>query len=147
MAISVDWTGVATTPYRIFIPKADLTVLQAGPPEILELNVNDFRLALKDLEASEQGILWPNTHDHSTARVLSGVTYARIVEILPPYSVEFEDGQYQVNCVGANHNLGDVKVVNQVSLLIGNSGGLISGESLEKKIERAIQLATLGIVT
>jgi hypothetical protein len=45
--------------------------------------------------------------------------------------VEFEDGQYTVNCVGANHNISDVKVANQVSLIVNNAAGLITNSAIE----------------
>lgn len=92
---------------------------------LFSLDLNAFRLALKDLEDSADGMAMPDTHRHSTQTVLSGVTYARTVEIINGYTVEFEDGQYVVQCLGANHNLADVKTLNQVSLVVGNSAGLI----------------------
>lgn len=123
--ISINWpTGV------IFVPKADLTLLQASP-EIRGLDLNAFRLELKDLEDSAAGMPFTKTHNHSTEVLLSGIVYARIVSIIPPYTVEFEDGQYAVSCTGANHNLADVKVANQVSLLINNAAGLISNSAIE----------------
>jgi hypothetical protein len=120
MAISIEW---ATTK-RIFVPKADMPIVQASP-EIRELDVDAFRHALKDMEASVDGMPWPDTHEHKSETVLSGIVYARIVRILAPYTVEFEDGQYAVSTVGANHNIMDVKIANQVSLLVQNSAGLI----------------------
>jgi len=101
-----------------------MPIVQSSP-EIRELNVDTFRLALKDLEAGVAGIPWPDTHNHVTETVLSGTTYARIVSILAPYTVEFEDGQYGVRTTGANHNILDVKIANQVSLLTQNSAGMI----------------------
>lgn len=117
MAISINWATKV-----IFVPKADLTPVSAT---VYELDVNTFRLALKNIEDSEEGAVFPDTHDHATEATLSGVTYARRLQIINGYTVEFEDGQYTVNCVGANHNLADVKVQNQVSLIIGNSAGLV----------------------
>ena len=116
--ISIDWpTGI------ISIPQSYLTFLSGVR---YELDVNQFRLDLKSLEDDEEGSVWPTTHNHNTEVVLSGVTYARSIEIINGYTVEFEDGQYTVVVSGANHNLADVKVANQVSLIIGNSAGLIS---------------------
>lgn len=106
----------------IFVPQADLTLISGS---LYELDVDWLRLQLKDFEDSETGMAMATTHSHNTAVTLSGVTYARVVEILAPYMVEFENGTYAVSCVGANHNLADVKVVNSVSLIIGNSAGLI----------------------
>jgi hypothetical protein len=117
MAISINW------PTRvIYVPKNDLVLVSGS---LYELDVNTFRLALKDLEDSEDGQPWPSTHNHNTSVLLSGVTYARSVEIINGYTVEFENGQYTVRCIGANHNLADVKVANSVSLIVGNSAGMV----------------------
>lgn len=119
MAINVDpFTDV------IYIPKADLSLLNPSP-EIRQLDLNDFHLWLRDWEDSDEGIARPKTHNHATEVTLAGLTYARTIEILSPYTVEFEDGQYIVNCTGANHNISDTKVANQVSLIVNNSAGLI----------------------
>lgn len=119
MAISINWGTQVIT-----IPRADLTHISGS---LYELDVDAFRLALKDLEDSEDGMSFPDTHRHNTEVTLSGVTYARTVEIINGYTVTFEDvgSPYTVRCAGANHNIGDVKTINQVSLLIGNSAGLI----------------------
>lgn len=120
MAVSINWaTGV------ISIPQADLLPISGG---LYEIDVNALRLELKAIEDSEEGVPFPDTHNHNTEVILSGVTYARTLEIINGYTVTFEDvgTPYTVRCVGANHNIGDVKTVNQVSLLIGNSAGLIT---------------------
>jgi hypothetical protein len=114
----------------IYVPKADLTLIQASP-EVRELDLDWFRLELRDWEDSEEAMPRPKTHNHVTETTLAGLTYARIVEILSPYTVEFEDAQYTVNCVGANHNISDVKVANQVSLIINNAAGLITNAAIE----------------
>lgn len=106
----------------IFVPQADLTPVSTG---LYELDVNDFRLWLKDLEDDEAGIALPTTHRHNTEVTLGGVTLARTVEIINGYSITFQDGQYAVRLVGANNNIADVLNVNQVSLRSNNSAGLI----------------------
>lgn len=106
----------------ILIPQSFLTLVSGV---LYELNVDDFRLVLKDIEDSEEGMPFPDTHRHNTEVVLSGVTYARTFEIINGYTVEFENGMYRVRCVGANHNIADVQVINSVSLIIGNSAGLV----------------------
>jgi len=108
------------------VPKNYLTFISGV---LYELDVDQFRLDLKDLEDNEEGMPFPDTHSHKTELTLSGVTYVRSVEIINNYTVEFEDGQYVVRCVGANHNIADVKVANQVSLIIGNSAGYIKIET------------------
>jgi hypothetical protein len=117
MAISINWSTKV-----ISVPQSYLTALGGSR---YQLDVDQFRKDLKDIEDSEEGMAFPVTHRHNTAATLSGVTYARQVEIINGYTVEFEAGTYQVECVGANHNIADVKVVNNVSLVIGNSAGLI----------------------
>jgi hypothetical protein len=107
-----------------------MPVVQASP-EIRELDVDQLRLDLRSIEANLTGSPWPETHKHQAESVLSGTTFARIVEILSPYQVEFEDGQYSVRAVGANHNLLDVKVNNQVSLAVFLSSGLINSPEIQ----------------
>lgn len=119
MAISIDWGA------RIInIPRADLTLLQSSPTEIRQLDLNEFRLTLRGLEDDPAGMAYPKTHRHNTAVTVGGVTLARVIEIVNGYTVTFEDGQYAVNLVGANSNVGDVVNVNQVSVRSANSAGL-----------------------
>jgi len=110
----------------IFIPKTSLTFLSGV---LYELDVDAFRLALKDYEDDPDGMALIDTHRHNSIVSLGGVNYAQTFEIINGYTVEFEDGQYAVNCTGANHNLADVKVPNQVSLIVGNSAGLVVVQS------------------
>lgn len=143
MAIDVDWAGADLNPYRIFIPKADMPIIQASP-EIRELALDDFRLALRDIEATVEGAPWPETHTYRPPSTLSGTTFARQVRILAPYTVEFEDGLYSVSITGGNHNIGDVNVKNSVSLIIVLSGGAIEVATPEtQKIRDMWQLAGL----
>lgn len=119
MNVSINWATKVIT-----VPRAELAFVSAG---LYQLDVDAFRLALKDVEDSADGMAYPDTHRHNTQVTLSGVTYSRTFEIINGYTVLFEDlGPYTVRCVGANHNIADVKVVNQVSLLVGNSSGLIT---------------------
>lgn len=124
--ITIDW-GTKI----IYVPKADLTLIQSTPTEIRELDLNWFRLQLKDLEDSEEGIWALDTHRHNTEVSLGGLTYARVIEIINGYTVTFEDGQYAVNLSGANSNVGDNVNVNQVSVRTANSAGLISSPAIE----------------
>lgn len=117
MAITVNWTTKV-----IDVPQADLTPISAG---LFELDVDAFRLTLKDLEDGD-GMPFLDTHRHNTEVTLAGVTFARTVEIINGYTITFEDGQYSVRLAGANNNILDVKNVNQVSLISTNSAGLIS---------------------
>lgn len=108
----------------IFVPKSETTVVQTNPTEVRQLDLNKFRNALKNLEDTEEGAPFPPTHQHNTTVTVGGVTLARVIEIINGYTVTFEDGQYAVNLVGANSNVGDVVNVNQVSVRVANSAGL-----------------------
>lgn len=125
MTISVDHLT-----YIISVPKADTTLIQASP-EIRELDSNQFRIWLDDWMDSEAGISMPQTHRHNTEVVIDGLAYARTIEILAPYTVQFEDGQWQCNITGSNNNIHSRRVQNQVSLVPSNSAGLINVRASE----------------
>lgn len=142
MAISVD-----PQTFIITIPQSDLTLVSGT---IYELDTDWFRLALKTWEwdGNNQlgGISFLKTHTHNTTVTVAGTTYARTIEILPPYSVEFEDGQYTVILIGSNNNIFDVAagilVQNQVQVIPTNAAGLIqistgSGVTEQDKLDIA----------
>ena len=121
MAITIDFASKI-----ISVPRNDMTLLtdEDDPIEIRRLTINDFRIELRVLEASQAGIDDPDTHIHNPSVTVGGVVLARVVEIINGYSVTFEDGQYAVNLAGANSNIADVVNVNQVSVRSANSAGL-----------------------
>lgn len=121
MAISINWNTKV-----IFVPKSHLVPIRDG---YFELDVDQFRKDLKNIEDNAEGMVNDDTHRHNTEVSLSGVTYARVVEIINGYTIEFEDdgtmaGHYTVILKGANHNIADVKVPNAVSIVQANSAGL-----------------------
>lgn len=121
MAITIDsGTGI------INVPQADLTLVSGT---LYELDTDWFRLQVKALEASENGMPFEDAHRHTTQVAVAGVTYARVVEILSPFSVQFEDGSYSVRLAGSNNNIFDVEngilVQNLVQVIANNSAGLI----------------------
>lgn len=119
MATTVNWiTG------EITIPRADMPIVQASP-EVRSLDTAAFFDDLKDLEASAEGMPWPDTQRHNLSYTISGVQYAESLEIIAPYFVTFEDGQYRVSLSGTNNNIIDVATANQVGILGNNSAGLI----------------------
>lgn len=128
MAISIDW-GTRV----INVPKADTLLVQSVPTEIRQLDLDVFRLTLKDLEDDAAGMGFPDTHSHNTAVTVGGVTLARVIEIINNYTVTFEDGQYAVNLVGANSNVADVTNVNQVSIRSANSAGLTFSKEINQQ--------------
>lgn len=116
--ISIDW-GTKV----IFIPKFFLTLLSGTS---YSLDTNAFRIALKELEDSEEGMVFPQTHNHNTSVNLGGIEYSRIIEIINGYTITFEDGVYSVSLIGSNNNILDVANLNQVSVRANNSAGLIN---------------------
>jgi hypothetical protein len=142
MAISIDW-GTSI----IFVPSGDLASVQETPTIIKELNLNTFRLALKDLEDDAEGMGFLKTHTHNTEVTVGGVTLARVVEILDPYTITFEDGQYAVNLVGANSNVSDKVNVNQVSVRSANSAGLVSAGTDPEVVAQAVWDQAIATVT
>lgn len=126
MAISVDWPNKI-----IHVPRNDMVLIQSVPTEIRQLNIDTFRLTLKNLEDDPEGMPWPDTHSHNPQVTVGGATLARVVEIINDYTVTFEDGQYAVNLIGANSNIGDRVNVNQVSIRSANSAGLQDLSSLQ----------------
>ncbi len=126
MTITVDWATRI-----IHVPKADTTLVQLTPTEIRSLDLNWFRLQLKDLEDNPEGMSFPDTHRHNTAVTVGGVDLARVIEIINNYTITFEDGQWAVNLLGANSNVGDRVNVNQVSVRSANSAGLVTSAAIE----------------
>jgi hypothetical protein len=110
----------------ISVPQADLDLISGT---LYEHDTDDFRKALKAWEAGEEGIVEDDTHQHFTTYTIAGVTYARAINILSPYSITYEDAQYSVQLVGSNNNMwdigGGILNQNQVQVIPGNSAGLI----------------------
>jgi hypothetical protein len=126
MTISVDYLTRV-----IYVPKSDMTTIQLTPVEIRELDLNWFRLQLKSWEDDPNGMVMPTTHNHYPPVSVGGVTLARVIELINDYTVTFEDGQYAVNLVGANSNVGDKVNVNQVSVRSANSAGLLQTREIQ----------------
>jgi hypothetical protein len=127
MAISINYSTRV-----ISIPKADLKLIQSTPFEIRELNIDAFRLELKDMEDSIRGVPFVDTHFSSTAVTAEGALVARVFEIINGYTVTFEDGDYTVNLVGASTNIAEVTNVNQVRVY-GTSSTVIAQTSVSKQ--------------
>jgi len=115
----------------IFVPRYTLSFAGGN---IYNMNVDTFRLVLKDLEDSIEGIVFPTTHNHNPPVTFGGVTIARSVEIINGYTVTFEDvgSSYIVSLFGANNNIVDVTNLNNVSVRSSNSAGLAQSFELEQ---------------
>lgn len=132
--MNIDWGAKLITVF-----KTD-TFMSLVTGTLYEMDTNAFRLALKDEEDGEVGIVFDDTHDHNTTYTVAGVTYARKFEIINGYQVEFDDtgGAWSCRLAGSNNNIFDVEngvlVQNTVQVIPGNSAGLIqitSGSGLD----------------
>lgn len=119
MAISIDY---ATS--IIFVPRADLVELQDTPSFIYQLNLEWFYRQVTDLMDDIEGTPYVDAVSNTAPVDVGGVLLARVISIINGYFVEFEDGQYAVNLTGANTNMQDKAIVNQVSIRPNNSAGL-----------------------
>ena len=125
MAISIDWPTAV-----INIPRADMIVVSSSPIEIRQLNIEDFWRDVRVLEESPEGRAFSRVLNHDQPKPIGGVDLGRVVEVLPPYTVTFEDGAYAVNLSGGNQNLGDRLNFNQVQVRSSNSAGLVDSATL-----------------
>ncbi len=134
MAISIDWGNTNI----IAVPQSDLTPVSGV---LYDHDTDVFRLQLKALEASVDGIVFTDTHIHNTEVSFSGTTFARTIEILAPYSVKYENtgSAYAVRTTGSNNNILDIAsgrlvATPLVSYASTNSAGLIVVESVDQAI-------------
>jgi len=130
MAIDVTWPTPSTPIGIIHVPKADTSVISAGPPEIRGIDLNFLRGEVSLLWASSDGGPYSNPFVHQRESTISNFVYVRQVRWNPPYTVEFEAGSsYTVVTSGANHNTADVQVQNGVGLVVQNSAGLLNNNA------------------
>lgn len=108
--ITITW-GTKT----INVPRSFLTFVSGT---LYELDTNLFRLALKDLEDSIEGMAHLRTHKHNTEVTVAGTTFARTIEIINGYSIEFEDGFYSVKLIGSNNNIFDTQKAKSIKTRI-----------------------------
>lgn len=125
MAITIDWSD-PTPIYYINVPQSYLTFVSGTT---YELDADQFRKDLGDIMDSADAMPYPKCYENTAPKTVAGVTLARVVEIIAPYLVVFEDGLYNVNIIGGNTNIADVVVKNQVGVNTANSAGLIVVET------------------
>jgi hypothetical protein len=125
--MNIDWpSGVIT------IFKTDSFMTWAGGV-IYDLNTDLFRRALKDREDDWDGMAFPKTHNHNTSVLLGGIEYARIIEILAPYTITFDDtgGAWICNLIGSNNNILDKTNLTTVQVRSNNSAGLVQMSEIQ----------------
>ena len=107
----------------ISVPQADLAFVSGT---LYNHDTNAFRLELKSWEDSAEGIVQPKTHTHNTQVTLGGLTLTRVIEILPPYTITYQNLSYAVNLIGSNNNIADRLNLNLVSVRSNNSAGMVT---------------------
>lgn len=129
MTASVDWSAKV-----INVPQADLTLLSGNPGvdgALFECDTNVLRADLQAIEASVEGAPFERMVRHNTEVTVSGVTYARSLEIINGYKLYFEETgfDYTIRFVGSNNNFWETPEIliptPHVSYISTNSAGLI----------------------
>jgi len=117
----------------ITIPQADLTLVTGT---LYSLDTDQFRKDVMTLLASEPYIWLPDAYQHNTEVTVAGTTYARTIEFINSFSIQFQftGSQYSVRLEGSNNNLFDVEngilvPTSLVTVIPTNSAGLIRNES------------------
>ena len=91
----------------ISVPQADLTFVSGT---LYTLDSDQFRKDVTDILAAENHIWMPDAFSHNTEVTVAGVTYARTLEFINGYSIQFENtgSAYTVRIEGSNNNIFDV---------------------------------------
>jgi hypothetical protein len=128
--MNIDWPSGTIT-----IFKTDSFMTWAGGV-IYDLNTDLFRRALKDKEDDDVGMCFPDTHRHNTSVLLDGIEYARIIEILAPYTITFDDtgGGWICNLIGSNNNILTRTNLSSVQVAPHNSAGLVQMAEIQHGI-------------
>ena len=145
MATTIDWGQKI-----IYVQQSDMVQVQVSPIGIYEIDLNDFRKQLADLLDDPTGIVYDDTHIHTAPTTLSGVTFARVVEIINSYTVTcLPDTPWVMSVIGGNSNLTEVLNPNNVSIQTANSGGLVvvdtSGLTTQEAADLALILSLIHI--
>jgi len=131
--ITIDYS---VFPYIINIPKSYTQFVSTDPVTGLEtrqMNLTQFAQDLGDLQDDPEGAWAVTAYEYTAPVSVGGVQLAPVVVITSAYVVQFEDLQYAVNLTGANTNIQDVTIVNQVSIRPNNSAGLTFSDAINEQ--------------
>jgi len=135
MILLIDWVTKIIT-----VPRAELTLISGT---LYELDTIAFKVAIRDLEASIEGIIHPSILSYNQPYTVTGITYAAKVEMLNGYKVQFEVGVYSVLLKNSNNNIFDISS----SILIQNTVQVIPSNSAGNQIITTGSGVTSGDVT
>jgi hypothetical protein len=116
MALSANYVTKVLT-----IPESDLTGVSPDYTYDLDTLSDEMRA----LSASSIGIDQDYHHDYTGSATLGSVVLAPVVAMVNGWTIEFEDGAYLVELTGANSDILDFLVHNQVSVRQVSSAGLV----------------------
>jgi hypothetical protein len=117
--MTIDWENRI-----VYIYKSDMVQIEPAPNEGWKLDLVEFKKAITDRQDDEDGISFLDIINHYPAVELGGTVLASVVEIINGYRVEFENGIYYVLLNGANSNLMEHVILNDVSIRSNNAAGM-----------------------
>lgn len=146
MAIEIDESTKMIT-----VDQADLTLISGT---LYEMDTNAFYRYLVGALLDDERYIWMDpAFIHNTEVTVAGTTFARTLEQINGYKIEFTpNAQWSVRLVGSNNNLFDVQngilVQNQVQVIPTNSAGLIvtsGGGGLTTEQDAALTLIKYAV--
>ena len=116
----------------ISVPQSDLTLVTGT---LYEMDTDVFRKAVWDLLSSEPYIWMPPAFTHNSEVTVAGTTFARTLEFINSYSIQFTPNTpWSVRLTNSNNNIFDIEngilVQNMVQVIPTNSAGLIVSNAL-----------------
>jgi len=137
MPLSCDW------PTRVItVPQSDLTLVEGVK---YTLDVSDWWILLRELAGGEEGIAFSAQEGglcYSNTSPTLGTP--RIVNVVNGYTVQFEEGLYNVVFINGNVNIPDVEIKNSVGVSTTNVAGE-SNLSVEQKLQLEEIYKRLGL--
>ena len=109
------------------IDQSELVEVTAGT--VYSMDTGWLWTTIHDIQDDPGGMANPDIMFSSQPYTLSGVTYARAVEIVNGYKIQFTgpvapNDHYAVVLQGGNNNVADVFIPNPVTVIANNSAGL-----------------------
>jgi len=112
----------------ISIDQSELTFVSGT---LWDADTDAIRLSIIDILDGESHMWMPDAINHNTEVAVAGVTYARVIEVINSYSLQFEDtgSAYTVRLLGSNNNYFDTEngilvPTPLVTVISTNSAGL-----------------------
>ena len=113
------------------VPQSDLSLVSGS---LYECDTNWLKQQMMAILAAAEGIEKEDSFIHFQEYTVVGITYARAIQVINGYSIEFTpDSQWSVRLAGSNNNFFDVEngilIQNQVQVIAQNSAGLVNQDA------------------